>query len=1276
MKISGAIPTLGLCLLLSTNALAQAASGSWPLSSVTTTAVTNSGNVTGQDEAFTNMVINNYAGPNSSQRVTTADGSWPADADQNESRYIQFAVAPNSTYELTVTNISMNLGAAGGSNMRANIWYSTDPTFATRTKLNSAALVLPSGAMISPAPNYTVNVTVPAGQTFYVRIYPWYTSSSTGKYVCPQNVVISGTTSTAAAGITAVPDSLVSFQNIPGVPSTSHEYMVSGVNLTNNVTVTPPADFEISTNGGTSWNGTGSPVILPVAGGEITGQPLTIAVRFNGTVAAQVSGNITHVSSGTPTKNVYVEGTTLATEPGVQSSISFGTVTGSSIVVNTAGGNGSRRIIVARQASAVNYSPIDGTAPSGVSADFTAATDQGSGNRIVYDGAGSNVTVTNLLSNTAYHFAVFEYNVGTGNSQNYNTVNPGTGMQSTPAVPTITAAPASLAFGAVIVNTTSAEKSFNVSAFALSPLSGNITVNAPAGYQVSLTSGSGFGGSLDLPYSSGTLSSTTVYVRFAPTAVQSYVGNVANTGGSAPTVNVAVSGSGSTPPQPNELQAEDGLLSAAYVRTQYLGYTGRGYVDIADKTNASVEILFRRATSASDTVRVFYANGGSNRAYAVTLNGASVTFPTFTSTGSWSTWSSVAAVLPLQAGVNRLVFRSTTNGSNANIDRIVIGGQTATPVYKLNLTKSGAGTVSASPMNADSLYDEGTVVTLTATPSGGNSFYRWGGTDEATANPMMLTMNAHKTQIGVMIPSSGFGDFPYEASPRGFASVGAFNYPGGTTGGAGTDQQIVFITNAADLNEWMLRRVDANRTLNFPPLTLYIVGTLTPGGGVSGMLDVKDTYDISIIGVGTDATISGFGLQIVRSKNIIVRNIKFMDSPDDGIQIQADDADNTGNHIWIDHCSFTGHYDGALDITHTASYATFSWNHFYGHDKTSLMGHSNGQTSDAAMKVTYHHNYFDATGQRHPRVRFGKAHIFNNYYRNNTIYGVSSNLEADVLVEGNYFLNVPIPTESSRDGSPPGDVVERFNVFAGTTGPPGTRGTAFEATTFYSYSLDPAAEIPDKVSTYAGAGKYDFSFRSDPLPVQLASFTGRMIAAGALLQWTTVSEVNNFGFYVQRRAGNEQVFADLPDGFVPGHGTTSQPRHYQFIDQSVTSGTWHYRLRQVDLDGTVHYSEPVQVTGVTSAGNDVPGVFMLQQNYPNPFNPETTVKFSVAVSGKTRLDVFNVLGQKVMTVFDGGAEAGRLYEVRINASTLASGIYLYRLQSGAQSDLKKFMVMK
>jgi pectate lyase len=1075
-------------ILLSAQAFSQAASVTWNLTAPDSQRVSSiSGDIVAVDQYLSNLPVPASGGytTNTAQRTSAksggVDGTWTAESAENTTRYMQFQVSPISTSDLIVSSLSFYLWANSGSNMKANVYYSTDPTFATRTQIGGT-ISLSSTAPTTPNVSASPAVTVSGGQSFFVRVYPWNTGSTTGKYVVTKTVVISGTTSTAGASITPSIVSLTGFSQTVGVPSSVQSYTISGNGLTASVTVTPPAGFELSTDGGSSWWTNSSPLILPVAGGNITGQPVSTSVRLNAASGGSYSGNITHASTGVTTANVALSGFALSSEPTVQSTIGFGTVTGSSIVVNLTGGNGGHRILVARAGSAATWVPTDGNAVTGVNADFSVATDQGTGNKVVYDGTGTTVTVTGLIQNTQYAFAVYEYNVGSGNSQNYNTVSPGAGIQSTLAVPTIVVSPTSLAFGGVEISTTSAEQSFTVSGTTLSPESGSLTITAPAGYQVSTTSGSGFATSVSVPYSGATLASTTIYAVFMPAALGSYPGSIACSGGSATTQNVTVTGTGIGPAQRNVLEAEIGTLISAYVSTQYSGYSGIGYVDIANKTGAALEMSFRRATAATDTVRVYYALGGSSRSYSVTLNDVVIGTPSFTTTGSWTTWSSIVIMVPMQAGLNRLRFTATTNTSdNANIDRIYIGGQDATPTFKLVLTQSGSGTVTAVPTSSDSYYDIGTTVTLTAFPAGGSMFYHWSGTTPSNANPFILAMDGNKTEVAVLPVSPGFGAFPYEAGPKGFAAVGAFTYPNGTTGGTGPGAQTVWINNSDDLGSLMLRRVDPNRTFNFPPLTVYIVGTLTTGSVVSDMCDVKDVYDISIIGVGVDATLSGFGLNVVRSKNIIIRNLKIQNSPIDGITVQADDADGTGNHLWFDHLTITNCYDGALDVTHTASYTTLSWNHFYRHDKLCLMGHSDSQTSDVTMKVTYHHNYFDSTGQRHPRVRYGKAHVYNNYYRKNILYGVSSNDGADVLVEGNYFLNVPLPMDTSRDGSIPGDVVERNNVF-NNCGPYQTRGTAFEASAYYNYSLDDPNALPEMLNAYAGSGKWDFSSGGVPTP--------------------------------------------------------------------------------------------------------------------------------------------------------------------------------------------------
>ena len=200
-----------------------------------------------------------------------------------------------------------------------------------------------------------------------------------------------------------------------------------------------------------------------------------------------------------------------------------------------------------------------------------------------------------------------------------------------------------------------------------------------------------------------------------------------------------------------------------------------------------------------------------------------------------------------------------------------------------------------------------------------------------------------------------------------------------------------------------------------------------------------------------------------------------------------------------------------------------------------------------------------------------------------------------------------------------------------------------------------------------------------PLPITLASFTASPIegVAGVALQWRTVTEVDNYGFFIERRAADVGIFQQVD--FVPTQGNGIVPHDYMFTDGSVASGTWYYRLRQVDLNGDESTTEEVRVeiAGVTDVATDaVPAGFGLQQNYPNPFNPETAISFTVAAAGTAKLVVYDAIGREVATLFDGVAEPGRLYNVRFNGAGLSSGMYFYRLNAGAQVDMKRMVLAR
>jgi hypothetical protein len=197
------------------------------------------------------------------------------------------------------------------------------------------------------------------------------------------------------------------------------------------------------------------------------------------------------------------------------------------------------------------------------------------------------------------------------------------------------------------------------------------------------------------------------------------------------------------------------------------------------------------------------------------------------------------------------------------------------------------------------------------------------------------------------------------------------------------------------------------------------------------------------------------------------------------------------------------------------------------------------------------------------------------------------------------------------------------------------------------------------------------------LPVQLTRFTAQRNGSSVRLTWATASEVNNYGFFVQRRLSQEESFLTLANGFVPGHGTTTEPHEYTFSDTPPPSPMVQYRLRQVDLNGAETFTEPITV-GPTSANEDevAPHVFSLTDNYPNPFNPSTEVRFTVEKTGRATLEVFTTLGEKVATLHDDIAEAGKHHRVRFTATSSASGVYLYRLRCGGKTAIKKMLLVK
>jgi hypothetical protein len=186
------------------------------------------------------------------------------------------------------------------------------------------------------------------------------------------------------------------------------------------------------------------------------------------------------------------------------------------------------------------------------------------------------------------------------------------------------------------------------------------------------------------------------------------------------------------------------------------------------------------------------------------------------------------------------------------------------------------------------------------------------------------------------------------------------------------------------------------------------------------------------------------------------------------------------------------------------------------------------------------------------------------------------------------------------------------------------------------------------------------------IPVELTAFNASVNKNDVVLNWTTATELNNFGFEIQRSVKGGD-YTSL--GFINGKGTTTEINQYTFTDKTVDAGNYTYRLMQKDYDGTFAYSQEIEVE------IDLPLNYSLDQNYPNPFNPTTTIRFAIPEDNFVSIKLYDVLGNEVITLVNEQKQAGR-YEMLFNASNIASGVYYYQISSGSFTQTRKLMLMK
>lgn len=191
------------------------------------------------------------------------------------------------------------------------------------------------------------------------------------------------------------------------------------------------------------------------------------------------------------------------------------------------------------------------------------------------------------------------------------------------------------------------------------------------------------------------------------------------------------------------------------------------------------------------------------------------------------------------------------------------------------------------------------------------------------------------------------------------------------------------------------------------------------------------------------------------------------------------------------------------------------------------------------------------------------------------------------------------------------------------------------------------------------------------LPVELSSFTAARENGKTFLRWRTETEINNYGFDVERsyiRDKGGLVWQFL--AFVNGYGNSNSPKEYIYIDnQCLSPGTYNYRIKQIDFDGACEYSGELPISVEESK------YFSLNQNYPNPANPATTISFELPEDSHIKLTIYSILGERITTLIDGFCNIGK-HEVVFDANNIPAGVYLYSLKSKNFMQVKKMTVLK
>ncbi len=509
-------------------------------------------------------------------------------------------------------------------------------------------------------------------------------------------------------------------------------------------------------------------------------------------------------------------------------------------------------------------------------------------------------------------------------------------------------------------------------------------------------------------------------------------------------------------------QAEDAYIHKGIFEDKNAGFTGPGYVNGDNEVGSFVEWVVSTAEAGTQTLTFYYANGtDQDRAMELMLNGEILDTPvSFPGTGDFTSWATTEITLDLLKGKNLVRLTAITENGGPNLDKLIVSGEKGPDFYKVTTNVIGEGQVFI--LQNDSIFEEGTNIRVLAEAETGFQFYRWRGDVRNTEDSLDIIVDKAYSFTAVFAEA---GIQLNDDLLMGWATV-----DGCLTGGSGGEVRMV--TNQQELQS-AVAGGDA-------PMIIKIVDTIhvTPFG-----YEIPIRSNKTIIGMGEGAVIKGGGFKIQNAENIIIRNLHITDAfvDFDGKTTDNDAIEiNNSKYIWIDHCDFSRFDDGLIDIKTGSDFVTVSWCHFFNHNKVMLIGAGDNVPQDVGhLNVTVHHNWFDGEGgiglhQRVPRVRYGKVHVFNNYYNKIQIRGPLAAIEADLLVERNYFQDTKDP-HPAQGGVGDNKLKAVDNIYINSSGRKDSKlsGLVFDPTAFYPYEMDEVEDVP--LLVLLGAGRKSFA---------------------------------------------------------------------------------------------------------------------------------------------------------------------------------------------------------